>query len=246
MSEANEVPSAALAPDLSITTLVFDVLGTLLDEEAAYAAAAAEAALDVSGADPVALGRQWSLRLSSAIDAVHDDHLPFETIDVLGRQTLAETLAEHHVSVAEDRLTWLAQVGHRLAPFPDVTDAFDSLARSRALIALTNAGIAQAFDMFTNAGLRWNFVVSAEMVQAYKPDPRMYTYAIDRLHLDRNRTLFVAAHPWDLDAAAGHGLRTAYIDRAARPPDCLAAYSKRFDLVLPDLGSLVGVLNAAT
>jgi 2-haloacid dehalogenase len=53
------------------------------------------------------------------------------------------------------------------------------------------------------------------MVHAYKPDPAVYRLALDRLALDPRRTLMVAAHPWDLRAAAAQGLRTAYIQRAS-------------------------------
>jgi HAD superfamily hydrolase (TIGR01493 family) len=33
------------------------------------------------------------------------------------------------------------------------------------------------------------------MVHAYKPDPAVYRFALDRLALDPRRTLMVAAHP---------------------------------------------------
>ena len=49
----------------------------------------------------------------------------------------------------------------------------------------------------------------------------------------------VAAHPWDLRAAAAFGSRTAYVERAGEgtpePPE-------RFDLAVPDLGALAAHL----
>lgn len=96
-------------------------------------------------------------------------------------------------------------------------------------------------DLFAGAGLTWHGVLSGEMVHAYKPDPAVYRLALDRLALDPRRTLMVAAHPWDLRAAAAHGLRTAYIQRAAEgqhePPDS-------FDLTIPDLAALAARLLA--
>jgi 2-haloacid dehalogenase len=72
-------------------------------------------------------------------------------------------------------------------------------------------------------------------VHAYKPDPAVYQFALDRLALDPRRALMVAAHPWDLRAAAAHGLRTAYIERAGEgEPEP----SDRFDLTAPDLAAL--------
>jgi 2-haloacid dehalogenase len=53
----------------------------------------------------------------------------------------------------------------------------------------------------------------------------------------------VAAHPWDLRAAAVHGLRTAYIERAGegepKPSDS-------FDLTAPDLAALAARLLTGT
>jgi 2-haloacid dehalogenase len=79
------------------------------------------------------------------------------------------------------------------------------------------------------------------MVHAYKPDPAVYQFALDRLALDPRRTLMVAAHPWDLRAAAVHGLRTAYIERAS---EGTPQPSDRFDLTVPDLAALADQLLA--
>jgi 2-haloacid dehalogenase len=53
----------------------------------------------------------------------------------------------------------------------------------------------------------------------------------------------VAAHSWDLRAAAAQGLRTAYIQRAGEgepdPPDA-------FDLTAPDLAALPARLLTGT
>ncbi len=48
------------------------------------------------------------------------------------------------------------------------------------------------------------------------------------------RTLMVAAHPWDLRAAAAQGLRTAYIQRAGKG---IPEPSDTFDLTVPDLAA---------
>src|SRR3546814_14626237 len=60
----------------------------------------------------------------------------------------------------------------------------------------------------------------------FKPAPAAYRYAIDTLGIDPARTLFVAAHPWDLRAAAEYGFRTAYI---ARPAAERPSAGDRFD-----------------
>lgn len=80
-----------------------------------------------------------------------------------------------------------------------------------------------------------------EMVHACKPDPAVYRFALDRLALDPRRTLMVASHAWDLRAAAGFGLRTAFIQRAGEDEP---EPSDAFNLTVPDLAALAGRLLA--
>lgn len=106
-------------------------------------------------------------------------------------------------------------------------------------MALSNGNLSMLTDLFAAAGLTWHCVLSGDMVHAYKPDPAMYRLALDRLALDPRRTLMVAAHPWDLRAAAAHGLRTAYIQCAG---EGAPAPSDTFDLTVPDLAALAARL----
>jgi 2-haloacid dehalogenase len=104
---------------------------------------------------------------------------------------------------------------------------------------VSNGNLSMLTDLFAAAGLTWHCVLSGEMVRAYKPDPSVYRFALDRLALDPRRTLMVAAHPWGLHAAATHGLRTAYIQRAG---EGAPAPSDTFDLSVPDLTALAAEL----
>ena len=232
--------------DLAPTTLVFDVLGTLLDEDAGQLRAAEE----VAGADAARLVDRWQAAFSAAVTEVREGRRPYAPSEVLHAAAL-RTDAVGAVAVdavaggrlTDDQVQRLATSGRRLAPFPEVVAALDRLGRSAALVALTNAGSAQAFAMSAAAGLRWTMLVSGETVRAYKPDPRMYQHVLATLELDPARCLFVAAHPWDLDAAARHGFRTGYLDRAGSTAEELTAFGRRFDLVASDLAALADQLG---
>ena len=134
----------------------------------------------------------------------------------------------------------LALVGHRLRPWPDSPQGLRTLAGSRALIALSNADLAQLLNMFSAGGLSWHGIASAELVHSYKPDPAVYRMALDRFALDPSRTAMVAAHPWDLRAAAAHGLRTIYVSRAGEGE---LKSEDRFDLHARDLVHLAELLT---
>jgi 2-haloacid dehalogenase len=219
------------------TTLVFDVLGTLLDEDAGQLAAA----VDTVGA-PAAFVERWQEIFHDAVTAVQEGRRPYAASEVLSAEAVRDAAAERGEALTGPQVEWLATSGRRLDPFSEVVETLDRLAPSYALVALTNAGTAQAFAMSRFAGLRWTTLVSGETVRAYKPDPRMYEHVVRALELEPGKCVFVAAHPWDLDAAAEHGFRTGYVDRSHSSPSELAAYADRFDHVAADLAALVAQL----
>ena len=110
------------------------------------------------------------------------------------------------------------------------------------MVALSNASLAQLASMSAAGGLAWHGVLSAELTQGYKPDPAVYRMALELLGLDPRRTMMIAAHPWDLRAAAGHGLRTGYI---ARRGEGIPAPEDRFDVHATDLADLAAQLIPA-
>jgi 2-haloacid dehalogenase len=64
--------------------------------------------------------------------------------------------------------------------------------------------------------------------------------ALDLLQLNPEQTLFVAAHPRDLRAAANHGMRTAYI---SRPGEGTPSADDQFDLYAKDLAGLAAAVT---
>jgi 2-haloacid dehalogenase len=224
-------------PQTPPSTLVFDVLGTLLDEDAGRLAAVQALGPGTVGDAPAFVAR-WEEVASAAMAAVREGRRPYAVAEVLGAEAVAAVAAEQGLQLTDDQVTWLATAGRRLDPFPEVVAALERLAPAHALVALTNAGSAQAFAMSRAAGLRWTTLVSGEAVQAFKPDPRVYAHVVRTLDLVPADCLFVAAHPWDLDAAAEHGFGTAYLDRPGSSPAELADLARRFDHVAADLAAL--------
>lgn len=225
-----------------IRTLVFDVLGTVVDEAGSIAAETA-AALTAAGASPgrgTQLTDEWARRVDALTDAVAAGDAPWRSNDALRRAALHEAAAavepgELPAAVFDD----LALVGHRLRPWPDSARALQTLTTGYTVIALSNADLAQLAGMFAAGGLAWHCVLSGELVKACKPDPAVYRMALALLGLDPARTMMVAAHPWDLRAAAGHGLRTAYV---SRPGEGVPAAGDHFDVYADSLADLAQLL----
>jgi len=61
-------------------------------------------------------------------------------------------------------------------------------------------------------------VVTAERAGYYKPDPRTYDLALDKLGVTADRYLFVAGSAYDLFGASQLGLATYWHDRFSMTP----------------------------
>ena len=228
-----------MALDAPVTAVVFDVLGTLLDEDRARADAVRRALPEL--ADGAAgLAAEWDERGGRARAAIAAGELPFRMADDVEQAALTEVLDAHGLHLPGRQTAELARFGYRIEPFPGTTEALAALRAELPVVALTNAGLGQAGAMFAHVGWEWTAVVSAESVAAYKPDPRMYRQALEVLGLPAEQVVLVAAHPWDLEAAAAEGLRTAYLDRGT------GGDGSGFDLTGPDLAALVGQLTSST
>ncbi|MGH3216538.1 MAG: haloacid dehalogenase type II [Trebonia sp.] len=197
-----------------IDTLLFDVLGTVVDEAGSMRAELATG-LDDAGTgrgQADALADAWAGRFAALVSAISAG-APWRSTDDRNGEALAGVLRDGP-RLPDVAVRRLALAGHRLRPWPDAAAALRRLAGRFTVVALSNGNLSMLTDLFAAGGLTWHCVLSGEMVHAYKPDPAVYGFAPDRLALDPRRTLMVAAHPWDLRAAAAHRLRTAYIERA--------------------------------
>jgi 2-haloacid dehalogenase len=231
-----------------VDTLLFDVIGTVVDEGGtmrAEVAAELEAAGLAGPGRAEALAAAWEER-SWSLTAELDRGGSWVSTDEVNARALADVLAGDDTgrglaALPAEAVRRLGLVGHRLRPWPDSAAALGALARRFTAVALSNGNLAMLASVNARGGLTWHAVLSAELVGARKPDPAVYRFALNRLALDPARTLMVAAHPWDLRAAAACGLRTAYIERAeeGRPEP-----SDSFDLSCPDLAALAARLTA--
>jgi 2-haloacid dehalogenase len=101
--------------------------------------------------------------------------------------------------------------------------------------------------MAKRAGLPWDAILGAEFARAYKPQPAVYLRSVAALGVEPGAVMMVAAHGNDLVAAAGCGLRTAYVPRVAEfglDASGDPAPGVEFDFVAIDFRDLAGQLGA--
>ncbi|MGP3536219.1 haloacid dehalogenase type II [Microbacterium sp. RD1] len=224
-----------------IDAVVFDVIGTLVDEDPTWEAAARRLAAASGIADAGGLRERWVADLDRRMAAVVAGAEPWRPHGALVVEAAEEAVASAGGAAAPDDLEALAMLDGEYPAWPEVADAMAALRRDRLVAGVSNGDLDALARLANVNALSWDVVLSTSAVGTYKPAPTAYRYAIEALRIDPARTLFVAAHPWDLRAAAEHGFRTAYIARpgAQRPGD-----DDRFDLETGDLSGLRERLGA--
>ncbi|MET8604473.1 haloacid dehalogenase type II [Streptomyces rubiginosohelvolus] len=235
--------------ELTIDAVVFDVLGTLVDEPAGLregiGALTPSPALDAPGTERLLL--LWQQHIEREQRRVVDGDRPYLPSDALDREA-AEVVAraagaeDPGAVAAPDAVETLARAARRLPPWPDTVAGLARLAGHFPLIGLSNASRTALLELNAHAGLRWHQALSAEDARTYKPDPAVYRLAVTVAGLPPERLLMVAAHAWDLRGAQALGLRTAYV---ARPVGDPPTASDRFDLYAEDLADLAGQLGVS-
>jgi 2-haloacid dehalogenase len=197
---------------VDVRALVFDVFGTVVDWRSGVAREAHRLLGD--GVDALALADDWRGRYVPSMQRVRSGDLPWTPLDALHRTSLDGVLADAGLAdVPTDVRDELVLAWHRLDPWLDVVPGLRRLSRGHVLAPLSNGNVALLVDMAKRAGLPWDLVLGAEVVQRYKPDPEVYDSAPRLLALPPSRVLMVAAHVEDLAAARARGLRTAYVHR---------------------------------
>ncbi|CAL1697130.1 unnamed protein product [Somion occarium] len=118
----------------------------------------------------------------------------------------------------DDNRRELALMWHKLNGWPDTTEGLYALKKKAIIGTLSNGSARLLVDMAKHADLPWDIVFSGDILDSYKPNPKMYLGAAQRLSLTPDKVAMVAAHIYDLRAAASHGLKTVYVRRSGEDP----------------------------
>ena len=77
--------------------------------------------------------------------------------------------------------------------------------------AVNKAGIGHLIDA----------VLSVELVGVYKPHPKVYQLAVDRLAIPAGTIAFQSSNAWDAYAASAFGMRVVWCNRYGQRPERL-------------------------
>jgi 2-haloacid dehalogenase len=130
-----------------------------------------------------------------------------------------------------------------LSAFPEVADMLRRLKAAGLTTAiLSNGSPAMLGSAVANAGIGGllDFVLSVEEVGVYKPHPRVYQLAVDRLGVAPGAIVFLSSNAWDAYAASAFGLTVVWCNRYGQPREHLRGMPDREIRTLAELPALVG------
>ena len=132
-----------------------------------------------------------------------------------------------------------------LRPFDDAVHALARLGKTHKQCKL--AILSNGAPEMLNAVVKHNQfdncldeVLSVDAIGIFKPDPRVYQLAEDRLQIARSHIGFVSSNGWDAAGAKAFGFTVFWVNRAGAPVDQLGVAP---DYILSSLRELPDLLN---
>jgi 2-haloacid dehalogenase len=230
------------SPLSGVTTLAFDIFGTILDLTGSLEAPTErflkELGSDLTGAD---FYPQWRAR--QRIEQYQD------TLVMLGhsgyletcRRALAYALRANGVEFRPEQVEEFMAVWQDLSPYPDSLTGLRRLSKTYRLVALSNGEPDYLLHLARNRiGFEFDKIISVEEAGAFKPHPAVYRAAARLMDVEPAEVMMVAAHSFDIMGARACGFRGAYVNRYKLPYEDTDKYTP--DLVVEDFSRLADVL----
>ena len=130
-----------------------------------------------------------------------------------------------------------------LDAYPEVKDTLQKLKSAGLKTAILSNGSPPMLESAVdNAGISdlIDDNISVEEVRIYKPDPRVYQLAVDRLGVSRDQISFQSSNAWDAVGAATFGFHVAWINRFGQGRERLTADPEAEIRTLDELLPIVG------
>lgn len=193
-----------------LCAVTFDAFGTVVDTGREVLIQVARAATEDlrPSLDPEELLAVWDRYFFTT------EPERFLTLRQVTEDALAKAFADLHLEA--DTAPYLEMLDAKWAEaraYPEVRGVLAALdGVPRAIVS--NADHAMLLGILERNGLRFDAVVTSESVGSYKPRPRIFEVALDRLRVRPEDVLHVGdSLQADVEGAARLGLRTTWVNR---------------------------------
>ena len=131
-----------------------------------------------------------------------------------------------------------------LDAYPEVTEVLTRLKDGGLKCAILSNGAPEMLAAGArNSGIDGllDAILSVEEVGIFKPDPSVYTLAVERLGVAAERVSFQSSNAWDAHAAGAFGFRVAWVNRFGQRPERLPGPADAELATLSELPPLLGL-----
>ena len=222
-----------------LDALVFDAYGTLFDVHSV--AARCEQLFPGKGRVLSQLWRSKQLEYTW-LRSLMQRYVDFNCVTADALKVACQSL---ELVYTEAALTELNQAYRTLQPFDDALDALRALREMHP--SPRTAILSNGAPEMLNAVVRHNHldawldaVLSVDTVGVFKPDPKVYQLAVNKLQIAPSRIGFVSSNGWDAAGAKAFGLTVFWVNRANAPRDELGVVP---DYMLSSLRELPDLLD---
>ena len=196
---------------------VFDAYGTLFDVHSA-----AGRYRDELGEKAGAVSQTWRTKQLEYtwLRSLMGRYVDFWQVTQDGLDYALDAHGVDHPSLREK----LLRAYHELACYPEVPETLKQLRQLGHGTAILSNGTAEMLA----SGVRnsklddlLDAVLSVEEVGVFKPDPRVYRLAVERLGVSAPEILFFSSNAWDVAGAATFGFQSVWVNRFGQRPERL-------------------------
>lgn len=166
----------------------------------------------------------------------------FNDFTSIAKATMIMASQKFRVSIADDDFEAVLELLKHLPVHDGVQEGLSALSDENFRIAaLTNSPEATVRQRMERTGLisYFEYVLSAEHVQKYKPSVEVYNWASRKVSAMPEEIMMVSAHGWDIAGAANAGMKTAYIRQRKQ---MLYPLAPKPDFVVDNLPQLAQLL----
>lgn len=194
-----------------MTTLAFDVYGTLINTHGVVSALQ-----ELAGDQAQAFSNTWrdkQLEYSFRKGLMQN----YETFAVCTSQALDYTCACYGTSLSDAQKQSLMSIYRVLPAFDDVAEGLKQLQNAGFRLYAFSNGAADALELLlNNAGIRELFlgVVSVDDIKSFKPNPAVYSHFLRQSKSTGGSAWLISSNPFDVIGAISAGMKSAWVRRS--------------------------------
>ena len=221
----------------NIRACVFDAYGTLFDVHSAVGKHRPRMGDKADGLS--ALWRTKQLEYTW-LRSLMGEYVDFWQVTQDGLDYSMETLGIDDQSLRQD----LLQAYLELEPYPEVIPVLTQLREAGMQTAILTNGSPDMIEAAVNhsgIGKLLDACLSVDDVGIFKPDPRVYQHAVERLGVAASSISFQSSNAWDAAGASNFGMTVVWVNRFGQRVERLPG---RSDAELTNLSGLPEIVAA--